>query len=219
MRILLAASEAHPYAKTGGLADMVAALGKSLALAGHQVGIVLPLYRGLFERFALRRLEWRLEVPLDLRLVAGEVWLHEPVPGLTVYLVHAPEFFHDRAGLYGAGGHDFPDNAARFTLFAKAVAHLARYLPWRPEIVHVHDWQAGLVPLLVRHQAEHEGWSQPPATILTIHNLAYRGIYPLDEWRHTNPPRDCLHPGGAEFPGLWSMLKAGLVFADRLTTV
>ncbi|MFN0068878.1 MAG: glycogen synthase GlgA [Limisphaerales bacterium] len=219
MRILLAASEVHPYAKTGGLADMVAALGKSLAQAGHQVGIVMPLYRGLAERFPLEKLDWWLQVPLDLRVVPGEVWTHGPLPGLTVYFVHVAEFFSDRAGLYGAGGRDFPDNAARFTLFAKAVAHLARYLPWQPEIVHLHDWQAGLVPLLVRHQAWREGWARPPATVLTIHNLAYQGFFGLDEWRHTNLPRDYLNPDAAEFHGGWSMLKAGLVFAGRLTTV
>jgi starch synthase len=99
------------------------------------------------------------------------------------------------------------------------VAHLARYLPWQPELVHVHDWQAGLVPLLVLHQKRHEGWHKAPRTCLTIHNLAYQGNFPRPSYGLTNLPDDYFNPDGAEFWGHLSCLKAGIAYADRLTTV
>ncbi len=218
MHLLLASSELHPYAKTGGLADMVAALGKNLATAGHHVGIVVPLYRSIWARYSPRRLDWSMSLPVGGRWVHPEVWTLEPQPNLTVYFIHAPEYF-DRDGLYGGPGGEFPDGAERFIAFSQAVVHLARYLPWRPEVLHVHDWQTGLVPLLVRHQAERTGWVSPPRTVLTIHNLAYQGVYPRAAYDLTNLPRDYFHPGGAEFHGLLNLLKTGLVFADAITTV
>src|SRR5262245_1660525 len=159
MRVLLASSEVHPYSKSGGLADMVAALGKALARAGHRVGLVTPLYRGIREKFpAVQWFDYWLELPLGQDRLRAEIWKHEVSDGLTVYFVHRPEFY-DRGSLYAEGGWDYPDNAQRFIFFSKAVAHLARYLTWGPEVVHVHDWQAGLVPLLMLHQRS-QGWSE-----------------------------------------------------------
>src|SRR3954447_9343325 len=139
MKILLASSEVHPYSKTGGLADMVGALAKSLARAGHQVGLVTPLYLGIRERFPeLKPVEMPLDVPLGTRRVRGEIWALEPMPGLTIYFVDQPEFYQ-RSTLYQKYGVDYPDNAERFIFFSKTVAHLAFHLPWKPELVHVHD--------------------------------------------------------------------------------
>jgi starch synthase len=219
MNILLASSEAHPYSKTGGLADMTGALAKALARAGHRVGLVTPLYRGIRRHFPdLRRLDWEMNLPLGARRVAGEVWTLEPAERLTVYFVQHDGFF-DRPSLYQESGVDYSDNAERFMFFAKAVTHLARYLPWRPELVHAHDWQAGFVPLLIRHQVEHESWFQAPRTCLTIHNLAYQGIFPRSQYALANLPPDYFHTEGAEFYGLVNFLKTGIAFADRITTV
>lgn len=230
MRLLLASSEVHPYSKSGGLADMTAALAKSLARLGHQVGVVTPLYGGLLARLqhpqpvngatppALRRLDWWLGVPLGGGQVEGEVWVLEPAPNLTVYFIRH-DGFYDRESLYQRNGWDYPDNAERFLFFSKAVTHLARHLPWRPELVHVHDWQTGVAPLLIKHQAAHDGWVNPPRTVLTIHNLAYQGMFGADKYDLLNLPRDYFHPHGAEFHGALNCLKAGLEFADRLTTV
>src|SRR5262245_34755100 len=146
MRILLVSSEVHPYSKTGGLADMVGALAKTLADGGPEVGVVTPLYRGLPERFpAIKPFDWQMEIPLGDSRVSGGVMIHEISPKLRVYFIDQREFFF-RPGLYQENGRDYADNAARFIFFAKAAAHLSRYLPWQPEVVHVHDWQAGLVP-------------------------------------------------------------------------
>ena len=219
MKILLASSEVHPYSKTGGLADMVGAIGKAMGKAGHQVGIVTPLYRGIFEKYPeIRKLDWHMDLPMGDGRVRGEVWTLEPSTGLTIYFVHQPEFYQ-RPGLYNEKGVDYADNAARFIFFSKAVAHLARYLPWQPEVVHANDWQAGLVPLMMLHQKLHEGWNNLPRTCFTIHNLAYQGIFPGTEYALTNLPQDYFNLFGAEFYGMLNCLKAGIAYADVLTTV
>jgi starch synthase len=219
MKLLLASSEVHPYSKSGGLADMVAALAKSLGRAGHEVGLVTPLYRGIRERFPqVHWLDYRISLPLGSEIAQAEVWTAQPSKGVTVYFIHRPEFF-DRGALYTENGRDYPDNANRFIFFSKCVAHLARYLPLQPELVHVHDWQAGLVPLLILHQRSKEGWSSAPRTCLTIHNLAYQGTFPRPFYELTNLPADYFNPNGVEFWNQLNCLKAGINYADLLTTV
>lgn len=219
MKILLASSEAHPYSKTGGLADMTGAIAKSLAHAGNQVGMVTPLYGGIRERFpGIQKLDWHMDLPLGLRRVRAEVWTLAPRQGLTIYFIHQPEFY-ERTGLYQENGVDYADNAERFIFFSKAVTHLARYLPWQPELVHLHDWQAGLVPLLMLHQKLQAGWGSLPRTCFTIHNLAYQGIFPAAKYGLTNLPDDYFNPSGIEFYGNINCLKAGIAYGDFITTV
>ncbi|MEO6184606.1 MAG: glycogen/starch synthase, partial [Verrucomicrobiota bacterium] len=134
------------------------------------------------------------------------------------YFIDQPEFFQ-RTDLYEEKGISYPDNAERFIFFSKCVANLARYLPWKPELVHVNDWQTAFVPLLILHQRLHAGWSDAPRTCLTIHNLAYQGVFPKTHYAATNLPASYLHPEGAEFFGYMNCLKAGIVFSDMLTTV
>src|SRR5262249_27589405 len=143
---------------------------------------------------------------------------HSATPGVTVYFVDQPQWY-DRASLYNEGGVDYADNSKRFIFFSKCVAHLARFLPWQPELVHVQDWQAGLGPLLILHQSRHDGWTRAPRTCLTIHNLAYQGNYPRSHYELTNLPWDYFQPPGVEFYGQLSCLKAGINYADVLTTV
>src|SRR6266481_4137846 len=219
MRILLASSEAHPYSKTGGLADMVGALGKALVRAGHQVALVTPLYHGITDRFAeIKRIDLNFEVQLGPGQVRAEVWSAESKTGVALYFVDRPEFFH-RPTLYHKDGVDYPDNAARFIFFSKAVTHLARRLPLKPELVHAHDWQTGLVPLLIAHQRKSEGWTDAPRTCMTIHNLAYQGLFPATLYPLTNLPWDYFSPAGLEFYGKMGCLKAGIAFADVITAV
>ena len=219
MKILLASSEVHPYSKTGGLADMVGALGKALARAGHEARIVTPLYQGIRERFpVMRRVDWQFNLPLGAQQVQGELWSLKVEKGLTVYFVDQPDFYH-RAGLYLENHVSYPDNAERFIFFSKCVAQMARYLPWRPDLVHVHDWQVALVPALILHQRRAEGWGNPPPTCLTIHNLAYQGTFPAAAFALTNLPEDFFTVEGVEFYKQLNCLKAGIAFADALTTV
>jgi starch synthase len=218
MKILLASSEVHPFSKTGGLADMVGALGKALASAGHEVVIVTPLYRGIRDKFPqLQRENWQFNLPLGNQWFQGGLWSVEWAHGLKVYFVDHPEFF-DRAGIYHEKNISYPDNAKRFIFFSKCIVHLARYLPWRADLVHVHDWQAGLVPLLLMQQ-RYEGWGNPPPACLTIHNLAYQGVFGPETYDLVNASREFFMPDGAEFFGLLNCLKAGIAFADVITTV
>lgn len=219
MRILMATSEFHPYSKTGGLADMVAALTKTLAQKGHRVGVVTPLYRGIREKFPeLRPFDWQMTLPLGGSHVSARIWIVEPVAGMTIYFVDQPGFF-DRPGIYNENGADYADNAARFIFFSKAAIHLARYLPWGPQVMHVHDWQTGLVPMLVQQQRLAEGWGKATPVMLTIHNLAYQGIFAADAFALANLPASWFNPGTAEFHGALNMLKAGIATADVITTV
>jgi starch synthase len=219
MKVLLASSEVHPYSKTGGLADMVGALAKSLAKAGLEVGLVTPLYKGTLDKFPdIQRFGYGIDLPVGRRRVQAEVLKREWKPGLTVYFVHQADFFH-RAELYQEKGVDYPDNAERFVFFSESVAHLARYLPSRPELVHVHDWQAGLVPLMIRHQKERAGWGTAPRTCVTLHNLAYQGVFHARSYDLLNLPKEYFHVDGVEYYGSMSCLKAAITYADRITTV
>jgi starch synthase len=219
MRILLASSEAYPYSKTGGLADMVGALAKALARAGHHVGLVTPLYAGTREQFPnLKRLDLPLALPLGTQQVQGEVWSLEPAAGLTVYFIEQPAFYQ-RAAMYQQHGADYPDNAERFIFFSKAVVHLALHLPWKPELLHLHDWQTAFAALLMHHQRRLPGWENAPRTCMTTHNLAYQGLFPAAKYALANLPWDYFTFNGVEFYGQMGLLKAGLAYGDALTTV
>jgi starch synthase len=219
MKILLASSEVHPFSKTGGLADMVAALGKALARDGHEARIVTPLYRGILEQFPkMRREDWQFDLPLGAGRARADLWSLEVEKNLAVYFIHQPDFFN-RGGFYLENNISYADNAERFIFFSKCAAHLARYLPWRADVVHVHDWQAAFVPALILHQHRNEGWGNPPGTCLTIHNLAYQGIFPPEKFGLTNLPREFFSTESAEFYGQLNCLKAGIGFADAITTV
>ncbi len=219
MKILLVSSEVNPYSKTGGLGDMVGALGKALAHAGHRVGIVTPLYAGIREKVpGLQKLALPLDLPLGSRQVTAEVWSLDLSPSLTIYFIDQPSFYF-RPGLYGERGGEYPDNAERFIFFSKAAARLAIDLPWQPEVAHAHDWQSGLVPILLQHQRLQAGWQSPIRTCMTIHNLAYQGLFPAWDYALTNLPSDYFNLNGVEFYGLMNCLKAGIACADVITTV
>jgi starch synthase len=219
VRILHATSELFPYSKTGGLADMVDGLAQSQAGHEHQVGVVTPLYRGVREQWAEEPpLETTLDLPLGSGQVQAQVWALQPRPNLTVYFIDHPPFY-DRPGLYHEDGHDYPDNAARFIFFSKCVAHLAQHLAQPPQVVHLHDWQTGLVPLFLRHGRDPAAWASAPRSLFTIHNLAFQGLFPAHEFALTNLPHNYFQMDGVEFHSLLNCLKAGLVFADALTAV
>ena len=220
MRILLASSEVYPFSKTGGLADMVGALGRALVKAGHEAIVVTPLYRGIREKFpALRRVDWQFDLPMGHRQVPGGLWELVQAGEAKIYFVEQAGYF-DRAGIYLENNIGYPDNSERYLFFSKCVVNLARYLPWRAEVVHVHDWQVAMVPAMILQQ-QAEGWETPPRTCLTIHNLAYQGVFPAEAFALANLSAEYFAPDGvgAEFYGLLNCLKCGIVFADSITTV
>jgi starch synthase len=220
MKIVHAASELFPFVKTGGLADAVAALSKALAEFGHEVVVVLPGYRAVLDHplFAPAKLEFEINVELGEGFVSGEVFALPLGLRRTLYVVRRDEFF-DRTHPYGVGSRDYDDNAERFVFFDKAVIEILRTAKLKADIVHCHDWQAGLVPVLLRASEHIHRETLALSTVCTIHNIAFQGLFPRRHFALTNLPDEFFGVQGLEFYGQMSMLKAGLVFADSITTV
>ncbi len=211
-RILFVTAEASPYAQTGGMGEVCGSLPKSLARQGCEVRLLLPAYGGLKAR--LQGLQHRYWLQLPGHLGACEV-LGLPIePGLELWLLDAPQFFDRPGGLYvDENGRDWHDNAHRFACFSRAAAELAMSPVWRPDIVHCHDWQTGLVPALLSRRPE------PPRSVFTIHNLAFTGRCDRGTYDQLQLPLDWWNPGALEFYGDAAFIKGGLVFADRITAV
>lgn len=198
---------------------MVGALGKALARSGHQIGIISPLYCGIGERFAgLELKELELELPLGSKSVRAKIWRLESAPNLNIYFLDVPEFYQ-RPDLYQEEGVDYADNAERFIFFSKAIANLGQRLDWKPQIIHLHDWQAGFAALFLHQQRTALADGSVPRSCMTIHNLAYQGLFPSSRYPLTNLPWDYFTPNGVEFYGQVCCLKAGVVYADVVTTV
>lgn len=214
MKILHAGSELTPFARTGGLGDVLEALPATLARRGHEVSVVLPCYRGLREekRLKARDTGVRLHVPVGSRMLDAEIWEGRAPNGVQVFLVRRDESF-DRSGLYGAEGRDYGDNAERFIFFSKCVVELARRMSPPLDVIHVHDWQTALVPVLIKER------KLPISSVLTIHNLAYQGSFWGMDFGLTNLPGSYFSAQGVEFYGNLNLLKGGVLFADAVTTV
>jgi starch synthase len=207
---LFVASELFPYVKVGGLGDVMAALPRAMRALGADVRLLLPAYPAL-----LKAVEVRSETAFFPDLMGGGPAriIRAEAPGLPLYLLHQPTFF-DRPG--SPYGH--PDDLARrFAALAWAAAHLGRAGDadgWRPQIVHGHDWPTGLMPAYVIYSD-----SPRPATVMTIHNIAFQGRFAASTFDHLMLPRPAFTPDGAEFPDDISFLEVGLKLADRLSTV
>lgn len=221
MRILQLASEAVPFAKTGGLGDVVGALTRHLALAGHSVDLILPYYRSVAAVHSNRAKGPVLRfAPSELGTVGeGSLVSGPELGGARTWFVDMPELF-DRDGLYGTAGEDHPDNLLRFAAFVRAALLSVDRLDMGPDVVHCHDWQTALAPVWLTAAA---GPSANPVrdpaspTILTIHNLAYQGRFPASA-----RPRANVDPGiGPRLPGSGDLvlLREGVEAADRVTTV
>jgi starch synthase len=217
MKILMAASEATPYAKTGGLADVIGALPFSLQARGEQVAVVLPLYRIAAPHIAnADRVYDRMGVTLG-----GVVWacdVRRVVDrGVVVYFVDCPPLF-DRDGLYMEGAADYPDNHIRFGVFSHAVLGVVRSL-FRPDVLHCHDWQTALVPALMATKFGLDPTYYGIKRLLTIHNLGYQGLFPISAAADLGLPPEAVHDDALGFWGRLNFLKGGIVFSHALNTV
>jgi len=216
IKILFAASEAHPLVKTGGLGDVAGSLPAALRRLHQDVRLILPAYRSILERLPDAAVTAQFEVPG----APDTVRLRQATladDGVPVYLVDVPALFDRPGGPYSdPQGREWYDNALRFATYCRAVVQVATNhagLDWAPDVVHCNDWQSGLVPPLLMREPRR------PATVFTIHNLAYQGVFTWDTFQYLRLPADLWSMHALEFYGGFSFIKGGLVFSDRLTTV
>ena len=214
MRILFSASEALPYAKTGGLADVIEALPRALVKLGHEVAVFLPRYHGVK---ANKTVVPSLTIPQGTRLRFPAISNGGFHQGVRYYFLDDP-FYFDRDGIYGDRNHEYPDNAERFTEFSRAAIELAKQV-WMPDILHCHDWQTAMVPVLLRSSYADDPTVKNLPVVFTVHNIGYPGIFPKEAMDRAGIPVGVFHPGGIEFFGNINFLKGGLIYSDYLTTV
>ncbi|MFT5302394.1 MAG: starch synthase [Mariniblastus sp.] len=223
LRIVIAASEAVPWSKTGGLADVSTALAKSHAANGHDVSLIIPYHRQT--KFAQQHTHEihdtgvTLSIPMGPKLVQGRVfWTQLPGSNVRVLLIDQPDYFH-RPGLYQESNRDYGDNCERFVFFSRAVLEACRSFVLRPDIIHANDWQTGLVPALLKLERAGTPGFEQTASVFTIHNLLFQGWFSSQamnltglNWRHFNWREMECHDQ-------LNLLKTGLTFSDQLTTV
>lgn len=223
LRVVIAASEAVPFSKTGGLADVAGALAKSLDQLGHDVTLILPDY------FVIRQSQTtlppivdaglRFSIPMNGRVVSGAVnWTTLPNTSVRVLLMRQPEYF-DRRHLYQEHGHGYVDNCERFAFFSRGVLEICRQMILRPDVIHCNDWQTGLINGLLQTQFSGRPGFERTASLITLHNMAYQGrFWHFDmsltgmDWKHFNHNQ-------MEAWGDLNLLKTGIAFADQITTV
>ncbi len=216
MHIAFVASEGVPYSKTGGLADIVGALPRALANLGHQVSVYLPRYRQtkLSDPQTVVR---SVTVPFDDKYRFCSVLTTGNSSGVRFYFVDYPAYF-DRDALYGTSAGDYPDNGERFAMFSRAVLEASKVLGV-PHVFHCHDWQSALLPVMLRTLYDEDPAFRDVATVFTIHNMGYQGLFPPDILPLLMLPWDLFTIAKMEFFGQVNFLKGALVFSDFVTTV
>ena len=219
LNIVFIASEASPLAKTGGLADVAGSLPHALQKLGHHVTVVLPFYR---HHFAANNIETKpLNKIVDMWAdgVQRHCPLHETfVDGLHFVLIEQDDLY-DREGLYGPSGGAYEDNLLRFSFFDRVALEVIAQIEKKIDIIHCHDWQTGLIPILKKTQYQHHANVANARTVFTIHNLAYQGVFP-PEWIHRlGLPSQYFHLDGYEFHNQINCMKGGIEGANAITTV
>ena len=215
LSILMVTPEAHPFAKTGGLAEVAGALPHALERLGHSVTLVLPRYRGVAIEGATR-----LETELSFGDRTEGVLIHERrlTERVTAVLIDAPALF-DRDGLYGTSSGDYADNARRFAVLSRAALEYPRLRGFRPSVIHAHDWQTGLVSVYQKMMLSGDPHVGGVPAVFTIHNLAFQGIFPSSVLSEIGLGWDVMHVQAMEYWGQISYLKGGINFSEKITTV
>jgi starch synthase len=214
MRILFVASEGLPFSKTGGLADVIEALPKALVGLGHEVAVLLPRYRNTK---TVGIAVPSITVPMGDALRFPAIPEGGAIHGVLFYFVQDAEYF-DREQLYGVAGKDYPDNAERFAEFCGAAIEFCKQV-WMPDVIHCHDWQAGLVPVLLKTRYAGDPALRDLPIVFTIHNMGYHGSFPREVMKRIGLPESLFGINAMEFFGRVNFLKGALIFSDYLTTV
>lgn len=219
MRIVFAAPEMVPFAKTGGLADVAGTLPKEIQALGHEVICFLPKYKKVdVNRWPLKEEVNRLQIPVGSEMETGRVFRFNDSSGVQVFFVDQPEYF-SRDELYGTPLGDYPDNDRRFIFFQRGVLETLRKLSLKPDVIHCHDWQTGLLATYLKTFYGNDPLFGKTKSVFTIHNLAYQGNFPPDSLSLTGLGWEEFRMERLEFYGKVSFLKGGLVYSDVLTTV
>jgi starch synthase len=219
LRVLFLSSEVRPFAKTGGLADVAGSLPGALKGRGVEVSIGLPFYRVTKEGgFSPRPLISGLEVPLGSMTLTGNVLKAQTREGVPVFFFEREDLF-DRPNLYGTSGGDYYDNFERFAYFCRAALLFVRELESPVDVIHCHDWQTGLIPVYLKTLYRADSFFASTATLFTIHNIGYQGLFPKEKIEVGGLPPQVFQMKGLEYWGRISLLKAGIAYADALTTV
>jgi starch synthase len=215
MRVLFATSEVSPLIKTGGLADVSAALPAALHEMAVDIRILLPGYPQVLK--ALPQLQVAAEISIQPNFPVARLLTGSLPNGVPLLVIECAELYERGGGAYqDEHGLDWPDNAQRFGLLSRITALLGcadSPLDWKPDIVHCNDWQTGLAPAYL-----HFSDGAVPC-VMTIHNLAFQGLFPPQMVAELGLPVECFQPDGVEFYGNLSFMKAGLYYADHITTV
>ena len=219
MRIVFAAPEMVPFAKTGGLADVVGTLPKEIQALGQEVICFLPKYKKVdVNRWPLKEEIARLQIPVGSEMETGRVFRFNDPSGVQIFFIDQPEYF-SRDELYGTPLGDYPDNDRRFIFFERGVLETLRKLSLAPDVIHCHDWQTGLLATYLKTLYAKDPVFSKTKSVFTIHNLAYQGNFPPDSLALTGLAWEEFRMERLEFYGKVSFLKAGLVYSDVLTTV
>jgi starch synthase len=217
LHVVMASPEIAPFAKTGGLGDVLASLPLALEQLGLRISLVMPAYRSVLHGgFPLEDTRIDFTVPISDSREAGTLLKTEMGRDITVYLIRADQYY-DREHFYGTHGEDYLDNAERFTFFARSILGVLKHDP--PAILHAHDWQSALAIAFLKAQPRLYPELSSVKTVFTIHNLGYQGIFSHLDWHLLNLEGHFFTPQYLEFYGKINFLKGGLVFADRITTV
>lgn len=221
MNIVYLTTEATPFAKTGGLADVCGTLPSRVAALGHRTAVIMPAFRSIYRAgIPIQSTDMSFAVPMEPRKLVGGRLLQSRLPDsdVPVWFIDQPQYF-DRESLYGTDGGDYPDNAERFAFFCRAAIQAISRIGWKFDIVHCNDWQTGLVPALIAADRSAEPWMTRAVTVMTIHNLAYQGHFPRQAFRWTGLDWRHFNQDEFEYYDHLNFLKTGIVTADRVTTV
>lgn len=216
LSVALISSEIGPFAKTGGLADVLGSLGEAFKLMGAKPTYIMPKYRRVSEE-GLIRLDQKISFIQNHQHVQAAIWEGEHPSGIPIYFIDMPHYF-DRPGIYGEHG-DYHDNCERFASFSRASIELLKILNIKTDVIHIHDWQTALIPLYLKTIYASDDFFKGTRSILTIHNLGYQGLFDQQEFHKLELNSQFFTPKYLEFYGRINFLKAGLVSADALTTV
>jgi len=226
LNVLFVSSEVEPFAKTGGLADVAGALPQTLKELGHEVRVIMPRYGSINERKShlheMLRLK-EIDIPVGKKKYPASVkssFITSNHAKVQVYFLDSPALF-GRAGLYVSPEtkKDYADNDERFIFFCRGTLEILKKLGWEPDIIHCNDWHTGLIPAYLKTLYANDPFYRDTRTVFTIHNMAYQGIFPPASFAKTLLPPETFSGDGVEAFGQLNLLKAGLMYADVITTV